>query len=234
VTKFDRLAKRQTLSQKAGVLTNFRNAFAVKWLRNSDGTKALAGSPPLLVQTNVEMEEKMTTLTKILAATVIAASIAGSGAAFAHGPGGQMKSGAMAPQMGQTQMGTTMMQGSGNMPGPGNMAGAGNMMGPGMMMQNGMGSGMMMQGGGMGPGMMMGAAGMPCQNSARTTDLNADDVSAILTGQLRWKGFKHLKVGNIVADKDGALIADITTSDGSLAWKVEVDPSTGAMHIADE
>ena len=229
MTKFDGLTKRQTLSQKTAVLTNFRNEFAVKWLRNSDGTKALADSPPLLVQTNVEMEEKMTTLTKILAATVIAASIAGSGVAFAHGPGSQTNSGAMSPQMGQSQMGAMMKQGSGGMPGPGNM------MGSGMMMQRGgMGPGTMMQGSGMGPGMMMGAAGMPCQNSARTMDLNADDVSAILTGQLRWKGFKHLKVGNIVVDKDGGLIADITTNDGSLAWKVEVDPSSGAMHIADE
>ena len=175
----------------------------------------------------------MTNLTKLMAATVIAASIIGSGAAFAHGPTGPAKSGAMSPQMGQSQMGPNMMQGSGNMPGPGGMMGSG-MMGPGMAGSGGMmGPGMMMQGG-MGPGMMMGMGGMPCQSTARATNLTADDVKAVLTGHLRWKGFKHLQVGNVVDGKDGVLIADITTKDGSLAWKMEVNPSTGAMHVTDE
>lgn len=174
----------------------------------------------------------MTNLTKLFAATAVAVSLLGSGATFAHGPAGQAKSGAMTPQMGQSQMGPNMMQGSGNMMGSGmmgsgmmgsGMMGGGNMMRPGMMMQ-----------GGMGPGTMMGMGGMPCQNAARETSLSAEDVKAILTGQLRWKGYKHLQVGNVVDGKDGALIADITTKDGSLAWKMEVDPKTGAMHITDQ
>ena len=147
----------------------------------------------------------MNTTAKRLLTGILLASLVGTGAAVAHGPGNQGKSGPMAPQMG-----------SGTMMGPGNM----------------MGQGMMMRGN-MYPGMMMGAAGMPCQNQTADKDLSADDVRAVLDGHLKWMGHKRLKVGDVKKVED-AYVADITTVDGSLVWKMEVDPKTGTMHHADK
>jgi len=102
----------------------------------------------------------------------------------------------------------------------------------------GMGQGMMgsqmKMHSGMGAGMMMGGGYGPCQNQAGGKDLSADDARTILDGHLMMMGHKRLKVGDVTPDKDGALIADITTLDGSLVLKMEVDPGTGAMHMVAE
>lgn len=145
---------------------------------------------------------------KHITAAIVALAVVGSGIALAHGTG--EKPNAVSPQ---------------NVPG---MMAPGGMMGPGMMYQNHMGPN------GTGQGMMMGMGNAPCQGTARTSDLSADDVKTYLDGHLKWMGHKRLEVGNVTPNEDGSLLVDVNTLDGSLAWKMEVDPKTGAMHMAAE
>ncbi len=158
----------------------------------------------------------MNNKTKIAAAALVALLL-GTGGALAHQTSPQGKS-----NMGQGMMGQGMTGQA--MPGQG-------MMGQGMAGQGMMGQGMMGQGM---PGMGMMGGNMPCQNQAADKKLTADDVRAILDGHLKWMGQKRLKVGNVAANAAGALVAEITTLEGSLAWKMEVDPKTGAMHMVSE
>lgn len=97
-----------------------------------------------------------------------------------------------------------------------------------------MGSGSMMSPGQMmGPGMMMGATGMPCHDQTAKTDMSADDVRSVIDGHLKRMGHARLKVGE-VKKMEKAFVASVTTVDGSLVWKLEVDPHTGTMHHVDE
>lgn len=87
---------------------------------------------------------------------------------------------------------------------------------------------------GMGHGMMMGNGYHNFQSSSVDRNFSSDDVRKILEGHLVWMGHKRLKTGDIKAQEDGTLLADITTIDGSLVMRIEVDPKTGAMHTTDQ
>lgn len=113
--------------------------------------------------------------------------------------------------MGQTAPGT----GGQGMMGQGMMGGQG-MGGPGMM-----GHGMMGQGYGGSP--MMGG-----QVAARA-DLGVDDARHILEHRLDWHGNKRLKVGDVKAIDDDKIVAEITTVDGSLVQRLEIDRHSGAV-----
>jgi hypothetical protein len=110
------------------------------------------------------------------------------------------------------------MMGSG-MTGPG-MMGQG-MMGPGMMGPGMTGPGMM--GPGMGQGMM--GQGWPIPAARQIT---VDDVRGALERQLSWIGNPHLKVGQVTEKDASTIAAEITTTEGSIVQKLEVDRRTGA------
>ena len=133
-------------------------------------------------------------------------------------PMGMMGQGMMAPGMGgQGMMGPGMM-------GPG-------MMGPGMMGPGQRGQGMMSPGTGgrgmMGPGFGKGP-GLGGQ-VVPSRDLTADDVRHFLDHRLEMHGNKRLKVGEVREADDDKVVADITTVDGSLVQRLEVDRHTGTM-----
>jgi hypothetical protein len=135
-------------------------------------------------------------------------------------------------------MGGQGMMGSG-MGGQGMMGsgtGGQGMMGSGMGGQGMMGSGMGGQGM-MGSG--MGGQGMMGPSSGKepgfsdpivpSRDLTADDVRHSLEHRLELRGNKRLKVGEVKEADDDRIIADITTVDGSLVQRFEVDRHTGTM-----
>jgi hypothetical protein len=153
-------------------------------------------------------------------------------------PSGETESGTPADQPAATdrrRAGPGMMAGENGMSGPemrkrmqrmhGEMRGR---MGQGMMGAPGMMSGMM-------SGMMggMGPIGMcPMMMARDDKDLSAEQVRAILEGQIAWTGNKRLKVGAVEPRDDESYIADIVTVDDSLVQRVEVDRGTGAMRPA--
>jgi hypothetical protein len=110
------------------------------------------------------------------------------------------------------------------------------MMGSGMM-----GSGMMGRGGMMGHGMMGGAMMGPGSYGAPDDadrvvpgkDLTVDDVRHFLDHRLEMGGNKRLKLGDVKAADDDRIIADITTVDGSLVERLEVDRHSGEMHAVE-
>lgn len=166
--------------------------------------------------------------TPSFAASDQGATKAGAAAQLAHmgqGQGGQwsgqpcpmgmMGPGMMAPGMG----GRSMMVPQGMMrPDMGRQG----MMGPGMM---GPGQGMMGPGFGRGPG--LGNQVVPVK------DLTADDVRHFLQHRLEMQGNGRLKVGDVSEADDDKIIADITTVDGSLVQRFEVDRHTGQMQQAE-
>ena len=153
--------------------------------------------------------------TAILGALVLSTSLAAAGVVSAHSVNNQSPSTPGAENMGPGMMGNNLM--------PQNKsAGPGNMMGSSMMGRN------------LGYGMMMGHRSHHFQTSTVERNFSADDVRKILDGHLVWMGHKRLKVGDVKAQDDGTLLADINTVDGSLAMRMEVDPKTGAMHMTNE
>ena len=108
--------------------------------------------------------------------------------------------------------------------GPGMMEpGYGYNMGPGMMGPGygyGMGPGMMAPGYGygMGPGMMFG------QKQGAVGPVTTDIVRSMLANSLA--GNPNLKVGT-VEERDGMIIAEVVTKDGSLVNRFRFDPETG-------
>ncbi len=90
------------------------------------------------------------------------------------------------------------------------------MMGPGTG-----GQGMMGPGFGKGPG--LGSQVVPSK------DLTADDVRHFLDHRLEMHGNKRLKVVEVKEADDDKIVADITTVDGSLVQRLEVDRHTGKM-----
>jgi hypothetical protein len=154
------------------------------------------------------------------------------------GPG-MMEPGQMAPgMMGQMGQGGPMMgpgmMGSGH---PGMMMGpgmAGQMIGLGMMGQ-GMAPGMMgpgQPGMMMGPGMMgqIGPGMMGPMGGPRVTPsmhVTTDDVRHFLEHHLTRHGFEHLKVGEVTQTDPDTITADVVTTEGSLAVRIEVDTHTG-------
>jgi hypothetical protein len=89
----------------------------------------------------------------------------------------------------------------------------------------------------MGPGMrggMIGGQGMmggmcAMMMAQGDKDLSADQVRAILEGQIAWTGNKRLKVGAVEQKDEETYVADIVTVDDSLVQQVQVDRNTGAM-----
>ena len=87
------------------------------------------------------------------------------------------------------------------------------------------------------PGMhggMMGGSGMhggmcAMMMAQGDKELSAEQVRAILAGQIAWTGNKRLKVGTVEQTDEESYVADIVTVDDSLVQKVEVDRRTGAM-----
>jgi hypothetical protein len=99
------------------------------------------------------------------------------------------------------------------------------MMGPGMMGPGQRGQGMMDPGFGRGPG--FGGHVVPSK------DLSVDDVRHFLDHRLEMHGNKRLKVGEVKEADDDTIAADITTVDGSLVQRLEVDRHTGKMQHVD-
>lgn len=134
----------------------------------------------------------------------------GMGACQGYGSGsGMMGSGMMTPGMG----------------GQGMMAPQG-MMRPGMGPQGMMGSGMDnqdMMGPGFGKGPSLGNQVVPSR------DLTTDDVRHFLEHRLEMHGNKRVQVGEVKEADDDKIVADITTVDGSLIQRLEVDRHTGMM-----
>ena len=101
-----------------------------------------------------------------------------------------------------------------------------------------MGPGQMTMPGMMGPGMMMapgmpGANGFPCANQVADKDLTANDVRSILDGHLQRMGHARLTVGDVTKTDDDYL-AEVTTKEGSLVWRLKLDAKTGTMHHVSE
>ncbi len=129
------------------------------------------------------------------------------------GTQGMTAPGKMAPGMSsQGMMGPGMM-------GPGTV-GQG-MMGPGMMEPGTGGQGMMGPGFGKGPGLD--------SQVVPSKDLTADNVRRFLEHRLEMHANKRLKVGEVKQADDDKIVADITTVDGSLVQRLEVDRHTGQM-----
>ena len=95
------------------------------------------------------------------------------------------------------------------------------MMGPGMMAPGAGGQGMMGPGFGKGPGLD--------NQVVSSKDLTADDVRQYLEHRLEMHANKRLKVGEVKPADDDTIVADITTVDGSLVQRLEVDRHTGQM-----
>ncbi len=91
---------------------------------------------------------------------------------------------------------------------------------------------MMGYGGMMGPGGMwmhrgwgMGSPGKQIQ------PLSLDQAKTLIENQLRMANNPNLKLGKVTEEKDHFL-GEITTKDGSLVDKIQVDKNTGAMRSA--
>jgi hypothetical protein len=127
---------------------------------------------------------------------------------------GMMGRGMMAPGMADQGM----MVPQGMMP---RSMGTQGMMGPGMMAPGTGGQGMMGPDFGKGPG--LGSQVVPSK------DLTADDVRHFLEHRLEIHGNKRLNVSEVKEADDDKIVADITTVDGSLVQRLEVDRHTGQM-----
>lgn len=100
------------------------------------------------------------------------------------------------------------------------------MMGPGMMGQGMMGPGMG------GKGMMGPGFGRGPGHGDRVTPmkhLTTDDVRHFLEHRLEMRGNKRLEVGEVKEADEDKIVAEITTVDGSLVERLEVDRHTGQM-----
>ena len=164
---------------------------------------------------------KRKTLAVTAAAAVVALGVAAVAVpTFAHGPGGGYFQGGQG--------------GYGMMGGPqGGMMGGGHM-GPGMMGPGGYGGG---HGRGMGPGGyggqgwgggMFGRGAGDCPGQAAFGgELSVDTVTAMIERRLGHWGNDRIKVGQVVEQEDGSIVAEIVTQDGSLVEKLAFDPKTG-------
>ncbi len=60
-----------------------------------------------------------------------------------------------------------------------------------------------------------------------------DDVRHVLEHRLEMQGNKRLKLGEVKEADDDTIVAEITTVDGSLVQRLEVDRHTGQMKQVD-
>ena len=84
----------------------------------------------------------------------------------------------------------------------------------------------------MGPGMMGPSCGEGkglSSPAVPSKDLTADDVRHFLDHRLEMHGNKRLKVSEVKEVGEDKFVADITTVDGSLVQRFEVDQHTGQM-----
>ncbi len=98
---------------------------------------------------------------------------------------------------------------------------------------------MMGSGGMMGPGGMMGRGGMwmnrgwgmgyPGRQASQS--LSLDQAKVLIGNQLRMANNPNLKLGKVTEEKDHFL-GEITTKDGSLVDRMQVDKNTGWMRSA--
>jgi hypothetical protein len=103
--------------------------------------------------------------------------------------------------------------------------------------QGGAGSGHPCPSGNMGPGYGMGhgssGQGMmapgPREAVVPIEDLSAEDVRHFLEHRLAMQGNKRLKLADVKEAGDDKIVADITTLDGSLVERLEVDRHSGQM-----
>ena len=79
----------------------------------------------------------------------------------------------------------------------------------------------------MGPGFSKGP-GLGSQ-VVPSKDLSSDDVRHFLEHRLEMQGNKRLTLGEVKEADDDKIVADITTVDGSLVERLEVDRHTGQM-----
>lgn len=79
----------------------------------------------------------------------------------------------------------------------------------------------------MGPGFGKG----PCLGSqvVASKDLTANEVRHFLEHRLEMDGNKRLKVGEVKEADNDKIVADVTTVDGSLVQRLEVDRHTVQM-----
>jgi hypothetical protein len=75
----------------------------------------------------------------------------------------------------------------------------------------------------MGPGMI--GPGVAIQNLPR--DLSVTDVQNMLQSHLSWMGNPNLKLGEVKEQDKDTITADLTTQDGSLVDRLEVNRHTG-------
>lgn len=169
-----------------------------------------------------------TRLTGALAA--FAAVLIMAPAAMAHGNFGP--AGGQGQMMGQGQgygHGGMMGYRHRGMMGPGQSCGMSGMMGPGMMGSGMMGPGMMGPGGKMGHGGMMGHGGA----APLAEDLSVDQVRHMMEHRVAMMQNPNLKIGEVTANDDDTITADVVTQDDSLVRRFMVDRHTGAMRPAD-
>ena len=114
----------------------------------------------------------------------------------------------------------------------GSGAGGHGMMGSGAggqgMMGSGPGSQGMMGFGAGGQGMMGYGPGLGSQ-VVPSKDLSSEDVRHFLDHRLEMQGNKRLTLGEVKEADDDKIVADITTVDGALVERLEVDRHTGRM-----
>lgn len=97
----------------------------------------------------------------------------------------------------------------------------GQMGGQGMMGRQGMMGGDRMDRGKMAPG--LGGPVVPIEH------LSADDARHFLEHRLAMQGNKRLKVADVKEADDDKIVADITTVDGSLVERFEIDRHSGKI-----
>lgn len=106
---------------------------------------------------------------------------------------------------------------------------------PGMRFHGGMGSGMMQGGYGMGPGMMHHGRGKGPQKYGQQggKPLTQEQIKTLVQNYLDSTGNPNLKLGQVTKEKDkDYYLAEVTTKDGSLVDKIEVNEYTGWFRSA--
>lgn len=91
----------------------------------------------------------------------------------------------------------------------------------------------------MGPGGMMGRGGMGMHRGSgmgypgkqASQPITLDQAKSLLENQLRTANNPNLKLGKVTEEKD-YFVGEITTKDGSLVDRIQVDKNTGWLRSA--